>query len=167
VLKDAALSEIVQAVRTVAMGRTYLSPAMSEYLLERSFPSRRGSPSDSSPLAALSERERHILRLIGDSKTSKEIAESLDLNYRTIENLRAAMSQKLGLQGRYFAVAARSPQTRCRRFAGPSARRSGPHRHRRSRQHPRLDQAEPLYREAYDASRRFLGEDHADIWPTR
>jgi DNA-binding NarL/FixJ family response regulator len=104
VLKDAALSEIVQAVRAVAMGRTYLSPAMSEYLLERSFPSRRSAPADSSPFAALNERERRILRLIGESKTSKEIAETLGLNYRTVENQRAAMSQKLGLQGSHALV---------------------------------------------------------------
>jgi DNA-binding NarL/FixJ family response regulator len=99
VLKDAALSEIVQAVRTVAMGRTYLSPALSEDLIERSFPSRRAAPSASSPLAALNERERYILRLIGESKTSKEIAETLGIHYRTVENQRAAISQKLGLQG--------------------------------------------------------------------
>ena len=49
--------------------------------------------------AALSERERQILRLIAESKTSKEIAETLGLHYRTVENQRAAISQKLGLQG--------------------------------------------------------------------
>lgn len=104
VLKDAALSEIVQAVRVVALGRTYLSPALSEYLVERSFPSRRPAPAESSPLAGLNERERHILRLIGDSKTSKEIAELLGIHYRTIENQRAAISQKLGLQGSHALV---------------------------------------------------------------
>jgi DNA-binding NarL/FixJ family response regulator len=104
VLKDAALLEIVQAVRTIAMGRTFLSPALSEYLVERSFPSRRPAPAGSSPLAALSDRERHILRLIADSKTSKEIAETLGLHYRTVENQRAAISQKLGLQGSHALV---------------------------------------------------------------
>jgi DNA-binding NarL/FixJ family response regulator len=104
VLKDAALSEIVQAVRTVALGRTYLSPALSEYLLQRSFPSRRSVPAGSSPLVALNERERHILRLIAASQTSKEIAETLGIHYRTVENLRAAMSQKLGLQGSHALV---------------------------------------------------------------
>jgi len=104
VLKDAALSEIVQAVRTIALGRTYLSPALSEYLLERSFPSRRAAPVGSGPLAALSDRERYILRLIADAKTSKEIAESLGIHYRTVENLRAAISQKLGLQGSHALV---------------------------------------------------------------
>jgi DNA-binding NarL/FixJ family response regulator len=104
VLKDAALSEIVQAVRTVALGRSYLSPALSEYLVERTFPSRRAAPVGSSPLAALSERERHILRLIAESKTSKEMAETLGLHYRTVENQRAAISQKLGLQGSHALV---------------------------------------------------------------
>ena len=104
VLKDAALSEIVQAVRTIAMGRTYLSPALAEYLVERSFPSRRAAPVGPSPLAALSDRERQILRLIAESKTSKEIAEALGLHYRTVENQRAAMSQKLGLQGSHALV---------------------------------------------------------------
>ena len=104
VLKDAALSEIVQAVRTIALGRTYLSPALSEYLLERSFPSRRAAPVGAGPLAALSDRERYILRLIADSKTSKEIAETLGIHYRTVENLRAAISQKLGLQGSHALV---------------------------------------------------------------
>ena len=104
VLKDAALSEIVQAIRTVAIGRTYLSPALSEYLVERSFPSRRAAATESSPLEALNERERHILRLIGDSKTSKEIAETLGVHYRTIENQRAVISHKLGLQGSHALV---------------------------------------------------------------
>ncbi len=104
VLKDAALSEIVQAIRAVAIGRTYLSPALSDYLVERSFASRRPVATGSSPLAALNERERHILRLIGDAKTSKEIAETLGLHYRTVENQRAAISQKLGLQGSHALV---------------------------------------------------------------
>ena len=77
---------------------------MSEYLVERSFPSRRPAPDGSSPLAVLSQRERHILRLIAESKTSKEIAETLGLNYRTVENQRAAISQKLGLQGSHALV---------------------------------------------------------------
>jgi DNA-binding NarL/FixJ family response regulator len=104
VLKDAALLEIVQAVRTIAMGRTYLSPALSEYLVERSFPSRRPAAAGSSPLGALSERERRILRLIAESKTSKEIGEALGLHYRTVENQRAAISQKLRLQGSHALV---------------------------------------------------------------
>jgi DNA-binding NarL/FixJ family response regulator len=103
-LKDAVLSEIVQAVRTVAAGRVYLSAPMSEYLVERSFPSRRAVPAGPSPLSSLNERERQILRLIAESQTSKEIAETLGVHYRTVENQRAAISQKLGLQGSHALV---------------------------------------------------------------
>ena len=104
VLKDEAIREIVQAIRTVAMGRLYLSPALSEYAVTRAFRDRRRSPSGSSPLAALTPRERDILRLIAESRTSKDIAEQLGLHYRTIENQRAAISQKLGLQGSHALV---------------------------------------------------------------
>lgn len=104
VLKDAALLEIVQAVRAVAMGRTYVSSALSEYVLGRAFPGRRRAVASSSPLSALTERDRQILRLVAESKTSKDIAEALGLHYRTVENQRAAMSQKLGLQGSHALV---------------------------------------------------------------
>jgi len=104
VLKDEAIREIVQAIRTVAMGRLYLSPALSEYAVTRAFRERRRAPPGSSPLASLTSREREILRLIAESRTSKEIAEQLRLHYRTIENQRAAMSQKLGLQGSHALV---------------------------------------------------------------
>jgi DNA-binding NarL/FixJ family response regulator len=106
VLKDAALLEIVQAVRTVAMGRTYLSPAISEYLIGRTFAVRRSpvTMAATSPLAALTDRERQILRLVAESRTSKEIAESLGVHYRTVENQRASISQKLGLHGSHALV---------------------------------------------------------------
>jgi DNA-binding NarL/FixJ family response regulator len=104
VLKDAALSEIVQAVRTIAMGRTYVSPTLAEYLVERSFPSRRATAGGTSPVTRLNERERQILRLIADAQTSKEIAATMGLHYRTVENLRAAISQKLALQGSHALV---------------------------------------------------------------
>ena len=103
VLKDEAIREIVQAIRTVAMGRLYLSPALSEYAVSRAFNDRRRVPRGS-PFESLTPRERDILRLIAESRTSKEIAEELGLHYRTIENQRAAISQKLGLQGSHALV---------------------------------------------------------------
>jgi DNA-binding NarL/FixJ family response regulator len=103
VLKDAALIEIVQAVRTVAMGRVYLSPELSEYMVGRTFPERR-RPAPAASVAALTERERQIMRLIAASQTSKEIASALGVHYRTVENLRAGISQKLGLQGSHALV---------------------------------------------------------------
>lgn len=99
VLKDGALSQIVGAVRAAAAGRTFVSPELSDVLVGRAFPGRAGSSPAASPIAALTDRERHILRLIAEAKTSKEIASTLGIHYRTIENHRTAISQKLGLQG--------------------------------------------------------------------
>ena len=103
VLKDAALSEIVQAVRTC--DRPHLSEPGAVGVSPRTLVSARRDPAAGRvPLARLNERERHVLRLIAASKTSKEIAGTLGLHYRTVENLRAAMSQKLGLQGSHALV---------------------------------------------------------------
>jgi len=99
VLKDGALSQIVQAVRAAAAGRTFVSPELSDVLVGRAFPGKGRSSPAASPIAALTDRERHILRLIAEAKTSKEIASTLGIHYRTIENHRTAISQKLGLQG--------------------------------------------------------------------
>jgi DNA-binding NarL/FixJ family response regulator len=104
VLKDAALSEIVQAVRTVVAGRTFVSPSLSDYLVRRAFPAREVTGKPGSPLDALTERERLILRLIAESRTSKDIAGVLGIHYRTVENHRTAISQKLGLQGSHALV---------------------------------------------------------------
>jgi DNA-binding NarL/FixJ family response regulator len=109
VVKDAAVMEIVDAISAVAAGRTYISPALSEHLVGRAFPARRrlpvaGPDASNSAVSALSHRERQILRLIAESLTSKEIADALGLNYRTVENQRAAISQKLGLQGSHALV---------------------------------------------------------------
>lgn len=104
VLKDSALTEIVQAVRAVAAGRPFVSPALSDFLVSRAFPGRGGIARPASALDALTDRERHILRLIAESKTSKDIAATLGINYRTVENHRTAISQKLGLQGSHALV---------------------------------------------------------------
>ncbi|HKF44338.1 MAG TPA: response regulator transcription factor [Thermoanaerobaculia bacterium] len=103
VLKDAALSEIVQAVRAAAAGRTFVSPSLSDLLVDRAFPGR-AAPKRSSRFEALTDRERQILKLIAESKTSKEIGATLGVHYRTIENSRTAISQKLGLQGSHALV---------------------------------------------------------------
>lgn len=109
VLKDAALSEIVHAIRTAGTGRTFVSPALSDYLVARAFPTRQSgvpvNPEEAATgIASLTPRERHLLRLIADAQTSKEIATVFGVHYRTIENQRSAISQKLGLQGSHALV---------------------------------------------------------------
>ena len=98
VLKDSAADEIVAAIKSVASGRPFLSPAMSAMLLNR----RRRADElarEQPGLEQLTPTERRILKLISDDKTSKEIGEELFVSYRTIEGHRANISRKLNLTG--------------------------------------------------------------------
>jgi DNA-binding NarL/FixJ family response regulator len=98
VLKDSAISEITGSIKAVAAGRPYISPALSEFLLNRS--ARTAELARQHPgLNNLTPTERRILRFIADYKTSKEIADQLHIHYRTVDNHRSNICQKLGLHG--------------------------------------------------------------------
>ena len=87
VLKEAADTELVQAIRLAADGRTYLNPELGARLAaEPSTPS--GPPDD------LSARELEVLRLIALGHTNGEIAQTLFLSVRTVESHRAHIQQK-------------------------------------------------------------------------
>ena len=97
-LKDSAISDIAESVRVVATGQHFISPSISRYLINRS--SRAATLSEKSPsLKDLTPAELRILKLISDNKTSKEIAGQLFISYRTVENHRANICQKLGIHG--------------------------------------------------------------------
>jgi len=87
VLKEAAQTELVQAVRLAAQGRTYLNPELGARLAAEPA-SRAGPPDDLSP------RELEVLRLIALGHTNGEIATSLYLSVRTVESHRAHIQQK-------------------------------------------------------------------------
>jgi two-component system response regulator NreC len=93
VLKHAAGTELVQAIRTAAGGGTWLNPELG---------ARMAATPDgpTGALAALSERELEVLRLIALGHTNNEIAEQLCLSVRTIESHRAHIQQKLGVSTR-------------------------------------------------------------------
>jgi two-component system, NarL family, response regulator NreC len=93
VLKEAADSELVEAVRRAAAGETYLNPRLGAALAAAP-PEPPGPPGD------LTEREAAVLRLIALGHTNPEIASSLFLSVRTIESHRAHIGQKLGLSTR-------------------------------------------------------------------
>lgn len=98
VLKDGAITEIAQSIRTVAAGRNYISPELSTYLLNRS--SRGAELIQSKPtINDLTPTERRILNLVADEKTSKEIAAELFISIRTVEHHRAHICEKLGVRG--------------------------------------------------------------------
>jgi DNA-binding NarL/FixJ family response regulator len=96
VLKRASSSELLDALRVVAKGGSYLSPQVSDTLLVRI---QRGDleTHDRSPLESLSPRELQVLRLVAEGKTSKEIAVLLDLGLQTVRSYRKTMMKKLGV----------------------------------------------------------------------
>lgn len=98
VLKENAVEDLIAAVRSVANGKTFLSPSLSGLLVRRRAQAdalRREKPG----LDSLTPTELCILKLIADDKTSKEIADVLGCAVRTVETHRQNISQKLGLSG--------------------------------------------------------------------
>lgn len=98
VLKESAAAEILQSIHAVAAGQHYISPAISGLLVNRG--ARTAALRNEKPgLENLTPAERRILKFIASDKTSKEIADELGLSPRTVDNHRANISAKLGLQG--------------------------------------------------------------------
>lgn len=98
VLKDSATTDIVTAIRAVAAGEYYTSPALTSALIQRRRQStllRQQKPT----IESLSPTEHRIIELIADYKTSKEIADELGISYRTVETHRTNICQKLELRG--------------------------------------------------------------------
>jgi len=97
-LKDSASSDIVSSIRTVAAGQHYISPTISSYLMNRA--ARRAAFGEQTPsLKDLTPTELRILKLIAQNESSKAIADQLFISYRTVENHRYSICQKLGLHG--------------------------------------------------------------------
>ena len=98
VLKECAADEIMDCIRTVGMGEPYVSAQMSAMLL-RHRDTQGSSRAATSVLDRLTTAERRVLRLLAQTKTTKEIALELDVSPRTIEAHRANIGGKLGLKG--------------------------------------------------------------------
>jgi two-component system, NarL family, response regulator NreC len=93
VLKEAADTDLVEAIRKASQGQTYLTPSLGAKLAAAP-PEDAGRPGD------LSERELEVLRMIALGHTNAEIAAELYLSVRTVETHRAHVQQKLGLSTR-------------------------------------------------------------------
>lgn len=95
VLKDSAAVDIINCLQAVANGQNYTSPAITTYLFKRA---TRKTPKKTG-IEDLTPTERIVLRQIAEYKTSKEIAEELSISYRTVENHRYNICQKLDVSG--------------------------------------------------------------------
>lgn len=91
-LKTQSPPELLMAVRELERGNTYLSPSISHHLVKSMFEGTQP------PAAKLSSRERHVLQLIAEGKTTKELSALLGVSVRTGESHRANIMVKLGIK---------------------------------------------------------------------
>ena len=97
VVKRAADSALLAAIRDVHRGRTVLDPALAASVVQSGL-RRRGAAT--SPATPLSQREREVLELVAQGYTNQQIADHLGLSVKTVETYRARLVEKLGLQSR-------------------------------------------------------------------
>jgi DNA-binding NarL/FixJ family response regulator len=82
VVKHSAPEELVIAIRAALKGKTFITPALTEDVLESI---QRGSKGEDDPSASLTPRQREILQLLAEGRSAKEIAETLAISPRTVE----------------------------------------------------------------------------------
>lgn len=97
-LKDSAESDLILAVRAIAGGKSFFSPAVSRVLLDDYVRKlKRSGAEDAYDL--LTAREREILQLVAEGKSNKDVANLLNLSVYTVETHRSNIMQKLRLKG--------------------------------------------------------------------
>jgi two-component system response regulator NreC len=96
VLKDATQAELLMAIESVLLGKPYLSPGVSEKVIEGYLDGKK-IVKDKSAWHTLTEREREILKLIAEGYKNKEVADYLCISLKTVEKHRANLMKKLDL----------------------------------------------------------------------
>ena len=98
ILKDSAVFEIVNGIKAVSEGQYFVTPSLTSFLIQRR--QRVQNFEQTAPqISRLTPTEKRIVQMISDYKSSKEIAAELFIHYRTVENHRTNICQKLGLSG--------------------------------------------------------------------
>jgi DNA-binding NarL/FixJ family response regulator len=97
ILKKVSETDLLEALHVVARGGAYLSPQVSDRLLNRIQKGNLEAKRAPAALEALSPREVQVLRMVAEGKTSKEIAVILDLREQTVRSYRKTMMKKLGV----------------------------------------------------------------------
>jgi two-component system response regulator NreC len=93
-VKDASGSDVVRAIRAAVAGETFLSPSISRHVVEGYVSSRKQSPQERL-YAELSAREREVLQMIAEGRSTKEVSEILCVSPSTVKAHRAKIMQKL------------------------------------------------------------------------
>jgi DNA-binding NarL/FixJ family response regulator len=95
ILKECLFDELVQAIEVVAAGGRYLSPRVTDMVVDDYV--KRLSSGAESPLASLTGREREVLQLVAEGKSTKQIALELHVSTKTIEANRRQIMEKLAV----------------------------------------------------------------------
>ena len=94
-LKDCAFEELITAIRTIMKGKIYLSPGIAGVVLADYIRSDRKA--DQTAFSQLTDREREVLQLMAEGKTTKEVAAHLNLSIKTVETHRMNIMTKLDI----------------------------------------------------------------------
>ncbi len=95
ILKECLFDELVQAIQAVSAGNSYLSPRITSVVVE-DYVKRLAAVADS-PLATLTSREREVLQLVAEGKSTKQVALDLHVSTKTIEANRRKIMEKLDI----------------------------------------------------------------------
>ena len=98
VLKDNAVADIIDCIKTVARNEIYISPDIKQFLVTRKQKNLKQN-SVQEKLSELTVSETRILGLIAANKSTKDIADMLFISYKTVENHRSNICRKIGLEG--------------------------------------------------------------------
>jgi two-component system, NarL family, nitrate/nitrite response regulator NarL len=101
VLKGVGAGELVDLVRGLAQGQSYVSPSLAGRLLV-GMKSRKPGPE--TPLEDLTKREEDILRLVAQGRSNREVGQTLDLQEKTVKHYMTAILQKLHVRNRVEAA---------------------------------------------------------------
>lgn len=100
VLKRAADTELLSAIRITHRGETYLAPSLAGAVVQEVLGRKAKKGEGDVPGDTLSEREREVLRLVAQGHTNQQVADRLALSVKTVETYRARLMEKLGLKSR-------------------------------------------------------------------
>jgi len=95
IMKENSIAHLIPAVRTILSGKVYVSPAVTDRIITHQL-SGRTAPKP--PLERLSDRERQVFTMLGQWKTSREIAAELSLSLKTVEYYKQNIKDKLQLK---------------------------------------------------------------------
>ena len=103
VLKDSAIADIIDCIKSVAAGKYYITPSLSDFLISRRNKIKR-LEENKPALSRLTKTELIVLSLLAEGKTSKQISEEMFISHKTVDNHKTNISEKLELKGTHSLI---------------------------------------------------------------